>query len=169
MYVRACIHTYLSVTLRNVNLCSHARRWTHVSHALTHEDTGCANMPSDGGQGRTALLDNRGWVGQSGWSSATYVFCGVESECSQQLAAFRKTTYCNWLMDDIRSHPCQASVSPLSRLLTNIQQAQVQVDFIDLNGCPWTKDTAVNLLIRTPWLYWAWDLLITVTWAWIVN
>ena len=32
--------TYVSVTLRNVNLRSHA------SHALTHEDTGCANMPS---------------------------------------------------------------------------------------------------------------------------
>ena len=55
-----------------------------------HEDTGCANMPSDGGQGRTALLDNRGRVGQSGWSSATYVFCRVEYEHSQQLAALRK-------------------------------------------------------------------------------
>ena len=46
---------------------------------------------------------------------------------------------------------------------------QLQGDFIGLNGCPWTTDTPVNLLIRTPWLSWAWDLLITITWAWIVN
>ena len=38
--------TYVSVTLRNVNLRSRARRWTQASRALTHEDTGCTNMPS---------------------------------------------------------------------------------------------------------------------------
>ena len=30
------------------------------------------------GQGRMAFLDNGGWGGQRGWSSATYVFCVVE-------------------------------------------------------------------------------------------
>ena len=72
MYVR----TYVSVTLRNVNL--HTSRNSYV----TCTDTGEYWMPSlaanDGGQGRTALLDNGGRVGQRGWSSATYAFCGVE-------------------------------------------------------------------------------------------
>ena len=40
------VRTYMSVTLRNVNLRSHARRGTHASHALSHEDTGYAYMPS---------------------------------------------------------------------------------------------------------------------------
>ena len=73
--------TYVSVTLRNVNLRTSRnsyvteliRHGTHTSHAL--HDTGEYRMPSlaasDGGQGRTALLDNGGRVGQRGWSSAT--------------------------------------------------------------------------------------------------
>ena len=44
--VRTYIRTYMSVTLRNVNLRSRARRRTRASRALTHEDTGCAYMPS---------------------------------------------------------------------------------------------------------------------------
>ena len=82
------VHTYMSVTLRNVNLHTsrNLRHGTHMSRALTRENTGCA-MPSlaasDGGQGRTALLDSGGRVGQRGWSSATYVFGGVE--CRTQL------------------------------------------------------------------------------------
>ena len=35
------VRTYVSVTLRNVNLRSHAHRGTHASRALTHEYTGC--------------------------------------------------------------------------------------------------------------------------------
>ena len=38
-----CVRTYVSVTLRNVNLRSRPRIGTHAScaRALTHEDTGC--------------------------------------------------------------------------------------------------------------------------------
>ena len=45
---------------------------------------------SDGGQGRTALLDNGGRVGQRGWSSATYAFAESSTEHSRPFAALRK-------------------------------------------------------------------------------
>ena len=74
---------YVSVTFRNVNL--HTSRNSYVmsrNSYITCTDTGEYRMPSlaasDGGQGRTVLLDNGGRVGQCSWSSATYAFCGVE-------------------------------------------------------------------------------------------
>ena len=45
---------------------------------------------SDGGQGRTAFLDNGGRVGQRGWSSATYAFAESSTERSRLFAALRK-------------------------------------------------------------------------------
>ena len=45
---------------------------------------------SDGGQGRTALLDNGGRVGQRGWSSAMYAFAESSTEHSRWFAALRK-------------------------------------------------------------------------------
>ena len=44
LFLQCAYVTYVSVTLRNVNLHSRARRGTHASCALTHEDTGCAHM-----------------------------------------------------------------------------------------------------------------------------
>ena len=61
-YVRTYVRTYVSVTLRNVNLCMSRNSYVMCT------DTGEYRMPSltanDGGQGRTVLLDNEGWVGQ---------------------------------------------------------------------------------------------------------
>ena len=78
--------TYMSVTLRNVNL--------HSCHVMC-TDTGeyrmpCLAQPTDEGQGRTVLLDNGGQVGQRGWSSATYAFAESSTERSRRFAALRK-------------------------------------------------------------------------------
>ena len=70
--------TYVSVTLRNVNLRSRASIGTHASRALTHEDTGCLSLAMEDREESRFLTCNRGRVGQRGWSSATYVFFGVE-------------------------------------------------------------------------------------------
>ena len=80
--------TYVSVTLRNVNL--HMSQNSYV----TCTDTGEYRMPSlatsNGGQERTVLLDNGGRVGQHGWSSATYTFCGVEYRTQQTVCGIEK-------------------------------------------------------------------------------
>jgi len=77
MYIRVC-HAQECQFAHVRELVRHG---TRTSCALTWENTGCA-MPSlavsDGGQGRTVLLNNGGQVGQCGWSSTTYAFCGVE-------------------------------------------------------------------------------------------
>ena len=69
---------------KNVRVC-HAQdvnlRTSRNSY-VTCTDTREYRMPrlaaSDGGQGRTALLDNGRRVGQRAWSFTTYGFCGVE-------------------------------------------------------------------------------------------
>ena len=45
---------------------------------------------SNGGQGRTVLLDNGGRVGQRGWSYATYAFCGVEYRTEPTVCGIEK-------------------------------------------------------------------------------
>ena len=61
---------------------------------VTCTDTGEYRMPSlvasDGGQGRTALLDNGGRVGQRGWPSTTYAFCGVEYRTQPTVCGIEK-------------------------------------------------------------------------------
>ena len=61
---------------------------------VTCTDTGEYWMPSlaanDGGQGRTVLLDNGGRVGQRGWSSAMYAFCGVEYRTQPMVCGIEK-------------------------------------------------------------------------------
>ena len=74
---------YVLVTPRDVNLHSFALICTHVqgahaSGALKIEAHAGRTRYETRGQGRTAFLDNGGQGGQRGWSSATYVFCGVE-------------------------------------------------------------------------------------------
>ena len=72
-YVRTYIRTYVLVTLRNVNLHSFALICTHL-HSRARNS--CIMSTDDGGvqveheietrgQGRTALLDNGGWGGDS--------------------------------------------------------------------------------------------------------
>ena len=78
MYVRTCIRTYVFVTLSNVNLHS-------LFALMCTRRNSCVTCTDDRGrgQGRTAFLDNGGRGGQRSWSSATYMFCGVE--CWTQL------------------------------------------------------------------------------------
>ena len=61
---------------------------------VTCTDTGEYWMPNlaanDGGQGRTVLLDNGGRVGQRGWSTATYAFCGVEYRTQPMVCGIEK-------------------------------------------------------------------------------
>ena len=79
---------YVSVTLRNVNL-----RMSQNSYVMC-TDTGEYRMSSlaanDGGQGRMALLDNEGRVGQRDWSSATYAFCRVEYRTQPTVCGIEK-------------------------------------------------------------------------------
>ena len=78
-----CMYVCTCLSRSGMSICTH--HGTHASRALTRSRG--YRMPSlaasDGGQGRTALLDSGGRVGQRGWSSATYVFGGVE--CRTQL------------------------------------------------------------------------------------
>ena len=82
------VRMYVSVTLRNVNL-----RMSQNSYVMC-TDTGEYRMSSlaanDGGQGRTALLDNEGRVGQRDWSSATYAFCRVEYRTQPMVCGIEK-------------------------------------------------------------------------------
>ena len=85
------VRTYVSVTLRNVNL--QMSRNSHVTELIRHIP-GEYQMPSlaanDGGQGRMVLLDNGGRVGQCGWSSATYTFCGVKYRTQPTVCGIEK-------------------------------------------------------------------------------
>ena len=58
------------------------------------ENIGSDTMPSlatsDGGQRRTALLDNGGRVGKCGWSSAMYEFCRVEYRTQPMVCGIEK-------------------------------------------------------------------------------
>ena len=72
--VCAYVRTYLSHSGRSI--CAHVHAEELIHHVCT--ETQDYRMPSNGGQGRTALLDNGGRVGQCDWSSAMYIFCGVE-------------------------------------------------------------------------------------------
>ena len=68
--------TYMSVTLRNVNLRTSVTEL--IRHVHLHgriPDAMPSLATSNGGQGRTALLDNGGRIGQRVWSSSTYAFC----------------------------------------------------------------------------------------------
>ena len=71
-YVRTCL------SRSGMLICARHRTQRHGTH-VTCTDTGEYRMPSlaasNGGQGRTAFLDNGGRVGQRGWSSTTYAFC----------------------------------------------------------------------------------------------
>ena len=70
------------------------RHGTYVTCTDTVQENAECRMPSlaasDGGQGRTALLDNGGRVGQRGWFSAKYAFAESSTERSRQFAALRK-------------------------------------------------------------------------------
>ena len=64
---------------------------THTSRALTRTGLGMHSLAaSDGGQGRTVLLDNTGQVGQCGWSSAAYAFCRVEYRTQPTVCGIKK-------------------------------------------------------------------------------
>ena len=72
MYVR----TYVSVTLRNVNLHSRARSETRASRALTKEGRGQAEKNGASGSG-----------GQCGWCVRTYVRVCHAQECQFALTS----------------------------------------------------------------------------------
>ena len=75
---------YVSVTLRNVNLHSCARRETHASRALTHEDTGCTYMPSltiEDREERCFLTIEEGEDNAAGPPQRT-CFAELSTECS---------------------------------------------------------------------------------------
>ena len=104
MYVCTYVCTYVSVTLRNVidntvwtvlsmhgNVNLRSRNYVMTSCVTCTNSrgyTGCAYVPSLTVEDRD--LDNRGRVGQRGWSSATYVFAESSTERSRRLAALTK-------------------------------------------------------------------------------
>ena len=69
-----------------MSICAHVHAEELIRHVHWHGRIPDANLVlrphplavNHGGQGRMALLDNGGRVGQRGWSSAMYEFCGVE-------------------------------------------------------------------------------------------
>jgi len=62
-----------------------------LTEDLMHHVHWLTRIPSDGGLGRTAFLENGGWVGQRRWTSATYVYFAESStERSRRLVALRK-------------------------------------------------------------------------------
>ena len=85
------VSTYVFVTLRNVNL--HTSRNSYVTCTDMGEYRMLDWMPSlaaNDEQERMALLDNGGRVGQRGWSSATYSFCGVEYRTQPTVCGIEK-------------------------------------------------------------------------------
>ena len=61
-----------------MSICTHVHAEEFMRHFHVHcTDTRGYRMPSLAMEDR-ALLDNGGWVGQRGWSSAMYVLCRVE-------------------------------------------------------------------------------------------
>ena len=90
-YVRTCL------SCSGMSIC--ARHGTHTSRNsyVMCTDTGEYRMPNDGGEGRTALLDNGGRVGQRGWSPAMYAFCGVEYRTQPTACQSLSPHSCKWL------------------------------------------------------------------------
>ena len=75
-----------------MSICTHMHAQEPMCHVHWH-----AKMPSDGGQGRTVILDNGG---QRGWCSTMYVFCGVECWMQLTVGDIEKEKAMNSLVGD---------------------------------------------------------------------